>query len=91
MTTDNQSPTQADELIAKLAAQVDDMLADRAAEWLSTADLARLLGKSVIQIRNMRYLGLLPEARKVPGLGLRWTRSSIVSYLDNPVSIRKQT
>ncbi len=48
---------------------------------LSTADLAALCSTSPKQILNMRSRGQLPPARKLPGLGLRWSRAAVAAWL----------
>lgn len=48
---------------------------------LSTADLAALLRTSPKQVANMRARGQLPAPVKVPGLGLRWSRTVIERWL----------
>lgn len=61
--------------LADLAAEIDSLL--------SVADLAKLLGKSEQSVRNMRFKGILPEPRRIPGFGLRWAPEQIRSYLES--------
>ena len=48
---------------------------------LSVDDLSELLHTSPRQVRNMRARGQLPNAVKVPGLGLRWPHATVYSWV----------
>ena len=49
-------------------------------ELLTVEDLAALLKTTARQVRNMRARGQLPDAVKIPGLGLRWQGAIVYEW-----------
>lgn len=50
-------------------------------ELLTSEDVAAVLGTSVKQVHNMKGRGQLPAPKRIPGLGLRWTKLQLVAWL----------
>lgn len=74
------NPTNTRAATAADLADLADLVADLN-NLISTADLAKLLGKSPQAIRYMRFRGQLPPATRIPGYGLRWTPEAVKTYL----------
>lgn len=50
--------------------------------WWTAEQIAAYLGTTRAQVLNMRRRGQLPDAAKIPGVGLRWSEAEVRTWIE---------